>query len=150
MTLARAKRWKKEWLTSRFENWWKQQRKPGHLKKQLEIPKPWKHKLYRGLNRINVGRVLAARSAHGDYADYHERFAHETELTCQCGKRKSPLHTWTCSKRNFTLSENFVAKLLPTNTGLTYLPSGTTVRYHQRYQTVWLADTDETCYRPLL
>ena len=76
MTLARAKRWRKEWLTSRFEKWWKQQRKPGHLKKQLEIPKPWKHKLYRGLSRVNVGRVLAARSAHGDFADYHERFAH--------------------------------------------------------------------------
>jgi len=70
---------------------------------------------------VNVGRVLAARSAHGDFADYHERFAHETELTCQCGKRKSPLHIWACSKRNFKLSENFVAKLLPTNTGLAYL-----------------------------
>src|SRR5712664_4572312 len=46
-----------KWLTSRFEKWWKQQRKPGHLKKQLEIPKPWKHKLYRGLNRVNVADV---------------------------------------------------------------------------------------------
>jgi hypothetical protein len=120
MTLARAKRWRKEWLTYRLDNWWNQQRKPGHFKKQLEVPKPWNHKLYRGLNRVNVGRVLAARSAHGDFADYHERFAHETELTCQCGKRKSPLHVWACSKRSFRLivSENFVAKLLPTNTGL--------------------------------
>ena len=65
MTLARAKRWRKEWLTYRFDNWWNQQRKPGHLKKQLEVPKPWNHKLY-----VNVGRVLAARSAHGDFADY--------------------------------------------------------------------------------
>jgi len=64
MMLARAKRWRKEWLTYRLDNWWNQQRKPGHLKKQLEVPKPWNHKLYRGLNRVNVGRVLAARSAH--------------------------------------------------------------------------------------
>jgi ribonuclease HI len=61
MTLARAKRWRKEWLAYRLDNWWNQQRKPGHLKKQLEVPKPWNHKLYRGLNRVNVGRVLAAR-----------------------------------------------------------------------------------------
>ena len=59
MTLARARRWKKEWLSSRFEVWWRQQRKPNHLGKQLETSKPWKSKQYRSLNRVSVGRVLA-------------------------------------------------------------------------------------------
>jgi hypothetical protein len=58
--------------SEKVEAWWKQQRKPRHLGKQLEIPKPWKNKQYRRLNRVSVGRVLAARSAHGDFADYHE------------------------------------------------------------------------------
>jgi len=121
MTLAKAKRWRKEWLATSFESWWKGQRKPEHLQKQLEAPKPWGHKQYKGLDRITVGRVLAARSAHGDFADYHERFGHDTELTCQCGKRKSPLHIWACRRRGFRLSENFTAKLLRTNRGLAYL-----------------------------
>jgi len=122
MTLARAKRWKKESLNARFENWWRQHPKPQHLSRQLDTPKPWgKSKQYKGLSRVSVGRVLAARSAHGDFADYHERFGHDTELTCQCGRRKSPLHTWTCAKRSFRLSENFVAKLLPSDKGMAYL-----------------------------
>ena len=81
-----------EWLSSRFEAWWKQQRKPNHLGNQLETPKPWKSKQYKRLNRVSVGRVLAARSAHGDFADYHERFGHdEAELMCsKCGRRKFP------------------------------------------------------------
>ena len=49
-------RWR---ISSRFEAWWKQQRKPNHLGKQLETPKPWKSKQYRSLNRVSVGRVLA-------------------------------------------------------------------------------------------
>ena len=48
-----------EWFSSRFEAWWKQQRKPNHLGKQLETSKPWKSKQYRSLNRVSVGRVLA-------------------------------------------------------------------------------------------
>ena len=67
-------------ISARFEDWWKQHPKPRHLRRQLDAPKPY---------RVSVGRVLAARSAHGDFADYHERFGHDTELTCQCGRRKS-------------------------------------------------------------
>ena len=54
MTLARARRWRKEWFSSRFEACWKQQRKPNHLGKQLETSKPWKSKQYRSLNRVSV------------------------------------------------------------------------------------------------
>ena len=51
---------------------------------------------------MSVGRVLAARSTHGDFADYHERFGHEVELMCnKCARRKSPLHVWICIKSNF-------------------------------------------------
>ena len=35
MMLARAKRWRKQSLNSRFEDWWKQHPKPQHLLRQL-------------------------------------------------------------------------------------------------------------------
>jgi hypothetical protein len=54
----------------------------GHLRRQLEDPRPWRHKQYKGLNKVGVASVLATRSAHGDFADYHERFEHDTKLTC--------------------------------------------------------------------
>jgi hypothetical protein len=56
MTLARARRWRKESLNSRFVDWWMKQPKPRHLRRQLDAPKPWvKSKIYKGLNRVSVG-----------------------------------------------------------------------------------------------
>ncbi|EED15789.1 conserved hypothetical protein [Talaromyces stipitatus ATCC 10500] len=44
-----------------------------------------------------LGRILAARSKHGDFADYHERFNHQdAHLSCRCGTRKSPIHFIFC------------------------------------------------------
>ncbi len=51
------------------------------------------------ISRPISGRILAARSHHGDFADYHTRFNHEdATLECSCGKRKSPLHFYFCRK----------------------------------------------------
>jgi len=51
------------------------------------------------LERPISGRILAARSHHGDFAHYHTRFNHEdATLECSCGKRKSPLHFFFCCK----------------------------------------------------
>jgi ribonuclease HI len=51
------------------------------------------------LNRAALGHILAARSQHGDFAAYHDRFNHEdASLYCSCGKRKSPLHFYFCLK----------------------------------------------------
>jgi ribonuclease HI len=49
------------------------------------------------LPRPILGRILAARSKHGDFADYHERFNHQdAHLFCRCGTRKSPIHFFFC------------------------------------------------------
>jgi len=51
------------------------------------------------LSRPILGRILAARTGHGDFADYHERFNHEDAyLLCSCGERKSRLHFFVCRK----------------------------------------------------
>ena len=54
-----------------------------------------------GLKRGALGRILASRSSHGDFAAYHERFHHSNAtLNCSCGRPKSPLHFFFCKKSN--------------------------------------------------
>ena len=46
------------------------------------------------LQREVLGWLIAARSGHGHFADYHERFGHDEsdlpDLLCQCGKKRAP------------------------------------------------------------
>lgn len=43
--------------------------------------------------------LLAARTGHGDYAEYHQRFNHEgATLECSCGKLKHRFHVFYCRK----------------------------------------------------
>lgn len=59
----------------------------AHMPPELRLP------------RAVLGHLLAARSGHGDFADYHERFDHEDALlTCSCGARKAPEHFLTCPR----------------------------------------------------
>ena len=51
------------------------------------------------LPRAILGRLLAARSGHGDYAAYHTRFHHhDANISCQCGRDKAPEHFFFCRK----------------------------------------------------
>ena len=51
------------------------------------------------LSRKNLALLLAARSAHGDYATYHRRFQHQdAKLLCICGEEKAPEHPFACRK----------------------------------------------------
>ena len=62
---------------------------------------PWKHNTPQELflQRQHLGPLLAARTGHGDFQSYHERFNHENaNLTCTCGKSKTPEHFFFCTK----------------------------------------------------
>ena len=51
------------------------------------------------LPRQQLGRLLAARSHHGDFSSYHERFQHsDALLDCGCGKTKTPVHFYFCKR----------------------------------------------------
>lgn len=55
------------------------------------------------LPRRQLHWLLAARTGHGDFADYHRRFNHEDAiLQCSCGKDKTPAHPLFCRKANRT------------------------------------------------
>jgi hypothetical protein len=57
----------------------------ARLPKELDLPRPI------------LGRLLAARSGHGDFYDYHVRFEHEDAvLECSCGAAKAPDHIFHC------------------------------------------------------
>lgn len=44
------------------------------------------------------GWLIAARSGHGHFAAYHERFGHEaTDSNCLCGQKRSQLHPFSCT-----------------------------------------------------
>ena len=54
-----------------------------------------------GLKRGALGRILASRSSHGDFAAYHDRFYHhDATLSCSCGRLKSLLHFFFYKKSN--------------------------------------------------
>ena len=62
---------------------------------------PWAFGTPRELHikRRLLGLLLAARSGHGDFKQYHERFNHEeATLFCSCGKPKAPEHFFFCVK----------------------------------------------------
>ncbi|KID59265.1 reverse transcriptase, partial [Metarhizium hybridum] len=51
------------------------------------------------LPRTTLHHLLAARTHHGDFADYRERFHHDdAQLTCSCGRRKASTHLFYCRK----------------------------------------------------
>ncbi len=50
------------------------------------------------LNREVLGWLIAARTGHGHFADYHDRFGHEeVDVHCRCGQKRSRLHPFSCS-----------------------------------------------------
>lgn len=68
-----------------------------------------------------LGWLIAARSGHGHFAAYHERFGHEeTDSNCVCGQKRAQLHPFSraharkhrlhlwCNKRQRQLASNEV------------------------------------------
>lgn len=122
MSLARARRWRGDELKRKFREWWASVNR-GAREQQLEKPTPWGARTFKHLKRAHAGRVLAARSSHGDFAHYHRRFDHQDAiLRCpSCEQEKTPLHPWTCRGNVRRLSERFVGKLIGTARGMRLL-----------------------------
>ncbi|KAL2889428.1 putative double-stranded RNA/RNA-DNA hybrid binding protein [Ceratocystis lukuohia] len=101
MSLAAARRWKNDAFRADFKDWMRDNcPNTDHLGGALGLPRPYKVDWMKGLNRGTVARILAARSRHGDFEEYHTRFNHQdAEKRCQvpnCGKLKDFSHPWEC------------------------------------------------------
>ena len=94
-TLAALRRWCKSRAPEALEKLWGTVA-PSSYKELYITTSPLKPKELL-LSRYILGKILAARTGHGDFADYHERFNHEDALLhCRCGARKAPLHFFFC------------------------------------------------------
>ncbi|KAF5527647.1 putative RNA-directed DNA polymerase from transposon BS [Colletotrichum aenigma] len=96
-TLSGIKRLARERICRQYRKWWKQDATPRYtqigLKASLACPPEL------ALPRAILHHLLAARSGHGDFEQYHQRFNHtEALLTCSCGEAKEADHLVYCRK----------------------------------------------------
>lgn len=96
-TVSYSKRHMRSLLAIAFQRWWDAVDRESYHGLQLKAELKKLPELT--LQRRQLGYLLAARTHHGDFADYHERFKHDdAELNCPCGRRKSPTHLFYCRK----------------------------------------------------
>ena len=94
-SLASLNRWARSFAPAAIEQLWLTVAPPTYRSLGItSSPLPPKElSLPRGI----LGRIIASRTGHGDFADYHERFNHQDAyLFCRCGHRKAPLHFFFC------------------------------------------------------
>lgn len=95
-TISWVKRHLKALRDKQFRDWWKARAEPRY---RLVGPHAVVRKPLSSHKRDSLHRLLAARSGHGDFADYHERFRHhDANNHCSCGRKKSTRHIFYCKK----------------------------------------------------
>ncbi|KAL7916969.1 hypothetical protein ACQKWADRAFT_327462 [Trichoderma austrokoningii] len=78
-----------------FEDYWQERKPEGYKDLELDtsgVPEELK------LPRPTLHRLLAERTRHGDYGKYHERFHHNKEPKCACGKVRETRHILRCER----------------------------------------------------
>ncbi|OAA58356.1 hypothetical protein LEL_10886 [Akanthomyces lecanii RCEF 1005] len=96
-TAAHIRRLAREWLPRAVSQWWKENASAKYSALGLSFSTQVTPEL--DLPRRLLGHLLAARTGHGDFAAYHERFHHEDySPDCLCGRRKDEKHIFYCRK----------------------------------------------------
>ncbi|WPJ67450.1 hypothetical protein SMAC4_14170 [Sordaria macrospora] len=96
-TLAHSRRLAKREARTDFKAWWAANKPESYADYRLGVSTNPNEELE--LDRRSLPHLLAARSGHGVFKDYHERFKHEDALlTCFCGSWKNPFHPFFCRK----------------------------------------------------
>jgi len=96
-SLASLKRWAKQTAPQALNGLWQTVAPQSYRDLGIHFSSPNPKELQ--FQRPFLGRIIAARSGYGDFADYHERFKHNDALIlCSCGARKAPLHLFFCTR----------------------------------------------------
>lgn len=94
-SLASLEKWYKETTHSARQEWWNIHAPSSYT--QLEIREAPSFPKELLLTRKALGRIIALRTGHGDFASYHNRFGHTgANLHCRCGSLKTQLHCFYC------------------------------------------------------
>ena len=89
----------KQWQTAKQTRWWESEAPTSYRHLRLSLHTRRSRKLELGLPRQVYGRLLAARTGHGDFKAYHDRFDHvSTTGDCSCGRPTSSVHFFFCRK----------------------------------------------------
>lgn len=103
LSIASANKWAKDTAEAEINEYWLKNSPQSYL--NLGISNFVRSPPELNLPRHLVAHVYAARSEHGDFAAYHDRFKHTNSTnTCSCTALKSPRHVLKCS---------FISKHLP-------------------------------------
>ncbi|GKU10995.1 unnamed protein product [Fusarium langsethiae] len=96
-TLAYLRRIARQKPKEAFETWWSTAAPEQYKRLDLKATTGCPPEL--SLPRAALHHLLAARSLHGDFAAYHERFDHsDARLVCSCNRLKAPDHIFYCRK----------------------------------------------------
>ncbi|KAF5250756.1 hypothetical protein FOXYS1_14851 [Fusarium oxysporum] len=96
-TLAYLRRIARQKPKEAFEAWWSASAPEQYKRLNLKATTGCPPEL--SLPRAALHHLLAARSLHGDFAAYHEKFDHvNARLVCSCGRRKAPDNIFYCRK----------------------------------------------------
>ena len=100
-TLYYVRRTAKAQSRAALKAWWAHN-PPSHYPK-LGLVFPWeRHPPELSLPRLTLHRLLAERTGHGDFAEYHRRFGHPPEQVaryrCRYGAERAPLHFARCPR----------------------------------------------------
>ncbi|KAK5992521.1 Xylosyltransferase oxt [Cladobotryum mycophilum] len=100
ITLAAARRIARRKPLTAFQQWWKKEAPASYQRLQLQVTLREPPEL--SLTRNNLHRLIAARSGHGDFADYytHKYPGSTATRTCSCGRNKTLDHIFYCRKVN--------------------------------------------------
>ncbi|KAK5996418.1 putative RNA-directed DNA polymerase from transposon BS-like protein [Cladobotryum mycophilum] len=98
ITLAAARRIARRKPLTAFQQWWKKEAPASYQRLQLQVTLREPPEL--SLTRNNLHRLIAARSGHGDFADYytHKYPGSTATRTCSCGRNKTLDHIFYCRK----------------------------------------------------
>ena len=98
-TIAYSRRAIQQRIKDHFSLWWEEKAPLSYRALGLKVSLKDLPELK--LPRPSLHHVIAARSGHGDFADYHTRFHPNSQSVvpnCSCGRQKSPTHIFYCRK----------------------------------------------------